>query len=233
MALVRKTIERETADYYQTEAQRFVDATADVDMGPLYRHFLPRLPHPADILDVGCGSGRDSLFFQQQGHRVSAIDASPQIAAIVQRETSLTVTVQRVQDISFQHEFDGIWASASLLHVPQAELPEVFERLARALRTTGLLYCSFKYGHGEHQRQGRWFTDMDEKGLLGLLEPVDGLTAGEVWVSADRRPGREHERWLNAVLLADTGTIHSNPYGRSPHIPTTSHTRNAPTTDEH
>ena len=190
-------------DYYETNARSFVEATLNVDMEPLYRHFLPLLPKPAHILDVGCGSGRDSKFFCHLGHHVTAFDASVRIAAHAQQQTGLPIIIQRVQDLCYQDEFDGIWASASLLHVPVTELPDVFRRLAQALKSGGILYCSFKYGQGEHRRQGRRFTDFDEAGLTNLLSTVEGLAITELWVSADRRPEREQECWLNALLLAD------------------------------
>jgi SAM-dependent methyltransferase len=190
----------DTIDYYENNAWAFVESTIAVDMRPLYRHFLPLLPWPADILDVGCGSGRDSRYFARQGHRVTAIDPSSRIADLAENVINQDVTIQRVQDISYHHEFDGIWASASLLHVPANELQAVFYRLAEALKAGGVLYCSFKYGRGEHWRSGRRFTDLDESGLQQLVESNNRLSIAELWVSTDRRPGRNDERWLNAVL---------------------------------
>jgi hypothetical protein len=63
-----------------------------------------------------------------------------------------------------------------------------------------MLYASFKYGSGEREHHGRRFTDLDEPGLAGLLDQVSGLEPVETWTTGDRRPGRESERWLNALL---------------------------------
>jgi hypothetical protein len=109
------------------------------------------------------------------------------------------VQVLRVQEVPWVACFDGIWACASLLHVPMRELPEVLGRLTLALKPGGVLYLSFKYGHGERHREGRHFTDLDEAGLLTLLGAVPGLLLRERWITADQRPERHGEQWLNAV----------------------------------
>jgi len=197
----------DTLDYYAINARGFVESTVAVDMRPLYQHFLPRLSRQAHILDVGCGSGRDSRYFRQQGHQIIAIDASRQVAALAEKEIQQPVKVQRVQDIRYRQEFDGIWASASLLHVPAKELSDVFQRLSNALKPGGVLYCSFKYGRGEHWRSGRRFTDLDQQGLERSLSQVDGLSIAELWISADRRPCRGAEQWLNTVLIADADRV--------------------------
>ncbi len=130
------------------------------------------------------------------------LDASPSLASLAERHTGQPVRVLRLQDMEWSQTFDGIWACASLLHVPAAELPEVMGRLAGALRPGGVLYASFKYGHGERERQGRRFTDLDVAGLRALLAQVPGLTEPETWISQDLRPGRAAERWLNTLLAA-------------------------------
>lgn len=196
-------------DYYKNNARAFVESTLQVDMQPLYQRFLPLLPERAHILDVGCGSGRDAKFFIALGHQVTAFDSSVEIAALAEAEIGHPVEVQRVQDIRYQKQFDGIWACASLLHVPWKELPDVFRRLYQALKPGGVLYASFKYGSGEHERDGRYFTDINEVGLVKLLGQVDGFREVETWVTEDRRPGRDDEQWLNTLLRAEGDTWRS------------------------
>ncbi len=189
-------------DYYENNAKVFVESTLSVDMQSLYNCFLPLLPERANILDAGCGSGRDAKFFIERGHHVTAFDASAEIAALAEKEVGQHILVQRVQDIQYRNQFDGIWACASLLHVPAKDLPEVFRRLVRALKPNGMIYCSFKYGQGEYEKQGRRFTDLDEAGLQTLVDEIEELTIRELWVTADLRPGRGHERWLNGILVS-------------------------------
>lgn len=189
-----------TIDYYDQHAEPFFDETVRVDMSSLYCRFLPRLPEPAAILDAGCGSGRDAQAFSRLGHAVTAFDASPALVTLAERHFGKPVHCLRFHDITWQHAFDGIWACASLLHVPLAELTEVVQRLRNALKSDGILYASFKYGSGEREHQGRRFTDLDEPGLAALLAEVPGLAEVETWITGDLRPGREAERWLNTLL---------------------------------
>ncbi|MBV5273652.1 MAG: class I SAM-dependent methyltransferase [Lamprocystis purpurea] len=190
----------DTTAYYRANADTFFADTLAVDMAPLYARFLPHLPVGGRILDAGCGSGRDALAFRERGYAVTAFDASAELAALAAAHLGQPVQVLRFQDLERTQAFDGIWACASLLHVPGAELPEVLRRLAMALRPGGVLYASFKYGSGEREHHGRRFTDLDEAGLATLLTQVQGLTELETWTTGDRRPGRESERWLNALL---------------------------------
>jgi SAM-dependent methyltransferase len=192
-------------DYYQQHADTFFDDTVEVDMTPLYGPFLPLLAEGAAILDAGCGSGRDSLAFAKLGYSVTAFDASPALVALAEQHSGQPVHCLRFQDMTWRDAFDGIWACASLLHVPTVDLPDVMGRLRAALKPGGILYASFKYGSGERAHHGRRFTDLDEPGLAALLEQVPGLEPVETWTTSDRRPGRESERWLNSLLRRAPG----------------------------
>ncbi|KAA6182256.1 class I SAM-dependent methyltransferase [Thiohalocapsa marina] len=169
-------------------------------MAPLHRRFLSLLRNPAHVLDAGCGSGRDALAFATLDCAVTAFDASPALVELAEQHCGQPVQCLRFQDVTWQSEFDGIWACASLLHVSEPELPEVMQRMRDALKPRGILYASFKYGRGEREHHGRRFTDLDEPGLAALLRQVTGLEEVETWTTGDRRPGRESERWLNTLL---------------------------------
>lgn len=189
-----------TIDYYDTHAAAFFAETRDVDMEPLYARFLAHVQPAARLLDAGCGSGRDTLAFLERGYSVTAFDASPTLATLASAHCGIEVEIRRLQDVEWSKTFDGIWACASLLHVPLVELPEAVRRLVQALKPAGVLYASFKYGSGEREHGGRRFTDLDEDGLTALVSGIEGLEIREVWTTADRRPGRESEHWLNALL---------------------------------
>lgn len=103
------------------------------------------------------------------------------------------------QDVDYSGEFDGIWACASLLQVPQDELPDVLGRFARALRPEGVCYLSFREGTGERIADGRLFTDMDESGVDKMVAGIEGLEIVQLWHTNDMRPGRS-DRWLNVIL---------------------------------
>ncbi|RNE89723.1 bifunctional 2-polyprenyl-6-hydroxyphenol methylase/3-demethylubiquinol 3-O-methyltransferase UbiG [Marichromatium sp. AB31] len=189
-----------TLDYYNTHASAFFAATHDVDMEPLYARFLAHVPPGGRLLDAGCGSGRDTRAFLERGYTVTAFDASPTLATLATAHCGIDVEIRRFQEIEWSATFDGIWACASLLHVSLTELPAALYRLARSLKPAGVLYASFKYGTGEHEHNGRRFTDLDEDRLATLVSETEELETVEVWTTADRRPGRESEYWLNALL---------------------------------
>ena len=151
-----------TTAYYNTHSEEFCQNTVDVDMSELYRPFLQEIPNGGRILDTGCGSGRDSLAFIRRGFKVVSIDASCEMVAAASRLTGQPALPMRFDEIAFDSEFDGIWACASLLHVPRHDLPPTLERLTRALKTSGVFYLSFKYGSRERMEGGRFFTDMNE-----------------------------------------------------------------------
>ncbi|MFA5447571.1 MAG: class I SAM-dependent methyltransferase [Sphaerochaeta sp.] len=193
--------------YYDEHADAYIQGTASVDMGGQYDLFLPLLKGGASILDAGCGSGRDSRIFLDRGYRVEAFDASPEMARAASELTGLPVRQLRFQEMEHHGQFDGIWASASLLHVPRAELTDVFGRLHRALRPGGILYASFKEREADFVSLERTFTCFTEEGLRAFIEQLGLFTIVDLQHSRDLRPGREEERWLNAVLKRDEPSI--------------------------
>ncbi|MFV1975806.1 MAG: class I SAM-dependent methyltransferase [Candidatus Scalindua sp.] len=192
-------------DYYEQNAREFFQATYCVDLSSLYDDFLKFLPCNSNILDVGCGSGRDSKAFLGLGYRVLAIDASPAIAKLAEKYIQQPVEICRAQDISYVQQFDGIWACASLLHVPRCDLSDTLQRLLKALKPDGILYVSFKYGSNEYERDGRHFTNMNEAELARILTNINGFREIKTWITEDFRPDRLNENWLNILLQAGEG----------------------------
>jgi SAM-dependent methyltransferase len=193
--------EEDTVRYYDKNAAAYFDETAHLDMSDLRRRFTDLLPEGARILDAGCGSGRDSRAFADQGFDVVAIDASAGMAAQASDQLGVDVRVMRFEVIEFAEEFDGIWASASLLHVPGAGLPTVLERFATALRPDGILYLSFRLGETEQWRGGRRFHNLTEQGLMHLMRGLNRFSILETWETGDvRETGNETgQGWLNCL----------------------------------
>jgi SAM-dependent methyltransferase len=198
-----------TIAYYEANAAGYVAATLGVDMGTLYVPFVARLPAGGRVLDAGCGSGRDARAFLALGYEVVAFDAAPAMARAASALTGLEVAVQRFQDLEYDGEFDGVWACASLLHVPAAGLADAIGRLARALRPAGVLYASFKLGEGERREAGRRFTDVTPGSIQALVTTIPGVGVECIWETADVRPGNG-DRWVN-VLLRKSGDLASGP----------------------
>lgn len=139
----------QTITYYDDPANAYADQTVNADMSAIYERFQKYLAPGAAVLDAGCGSGRDSLHFIKAGYAVTAIDASQKMCAFASRLLQQEVQQLRFQELDYDACFDGIWACASLLHVPEWQQAEVFRRLMCALVPGGVLYASWKYGEAE------------------------------------------------------------------------------------
>lgn len=187
-----------TIDYYNVHSDQFIQSTFHVDMESLYRPFLEQLPQDAVILDLGCGSGRDTLAFKSKGYEVDAIDYSEELVKKAIELTGVNVRYQSFYDLSDVDQYDGIWACASLLHCDRSQLSDVLKRMLKALKAEGVIYMSFKYGDQDREKDGRYFTDLNELQAQELLEQFQGVELLKQWISVDQRPDRE-EKWLNLL----------------------------------
>ena len=187
-----------TIDYYNKHAEEFTASTFEVDMESLYQPFLAELLESTRILDVGCGSGRDTLAFKNKGYQVDAIDYSEELVKKATQLTGIPVRLQSFYEIDADQAYDGIWACASLLHCERTRLKEVIGKLLSALKPNGMLYMSFKYGNGDRQKDGRQFTDLGEVQAKALLGQFDRVQQIQQWITIDQRPERQ-EKWLNLI----------------------------------
>lgn len=188
-----------TIDYYNKHAEEFTASTFEVDMESLYQPFLAELPEGARILDVGCGSGRDTLAFKKKGYQVDAIDYSEELVKKASRITGIPIKLKSFYEVDDYEAYDGIWACASLLHCERTRLKEVIGKLLSALKPNGVIYMSFKYGSGDRQKEGRQFTDLNEVQVKELLNQWDDVSQLKQWITIDQRPNRS-EKWLNILL---------------------------------
>lgn len=197
----------DTLDYYQRNAKDFFSQTINVDMQNVYQPFLEYLPKPhlsnqQKILDVGCGSGRDSVFFANKGFEVVAIDGSKSLIELAhQTDTRIDWQCLRFHEIakqSWQNQFTGIWACASLLHMPFDDLPKILNDLLSCLRPTGILYASFKYGNSERKKDGRFFCDINEQRWQLIENQLISTKLLKVWQTLDNRVDRQ-EIWWNIL----------------------------------
>lgn len=187
----------ETLAFYDKNADSFIAGTKDADMSVQYGFFLKHLPPKSKILDSGCGSGRDSAFFSSLGFEVTAVDGSAELCRKVKENYGIEALCVRFEDISFSQEFDGIWACASLLHVTKADMPGVLEKVSKALKPSGVLYASFKYGNGERISNGRFFNDYTQQQIDTLFTTQNQLKLLQYLITEDVRLEHAGEKWLN------------------------------------
>lgn len=192
--------EDKTLAYYEGNAKKYFDATAQINMTVLYRPFIVYMPPYASILDAGCGSGRDTLYFIKRGYQVTAFDFSPSLARLASKLTGQQVLNLSFRDLAFENQFDGVWACSSLLHVPLNEMHDVLFKLSRSMKVNGVMYISFKYGTGEQCRDGRRCVDFDEDGFDELIQSHPELTVLRYWKTSSLMSGRTNEKWLNLLV---------------------------------
>ncbi len=191
-------INNTTTDYYNSNAQDFIDGTVNVDTGSLRERFLNYVPAGGTVLDLGCGSGRDSKCFKDAGYKVIAIDASQELCIKASEYAGIDVRCMRFEELDDSGKYDGIFACASLLHVPEGDLPGVLTKIKTALKPQGVLYASFKYGDFAGERDGRFFHDMNEESATELFTSVPGFMIEEMWQSHDVRRDKD-AYWINVI----------------------------------
>lgn len=195
-----RKISNETLDYYNKNARIFFDNTQHVDFSALQNLFMSKVAPGGLILDLGCGSGRDSLAFLQHGYQIIAVDGSKELCSLASETIGQEVICTDFRYYQPDRMFDGIWACASLLHLPADDIRTVIARLIDYLKPGGCFYMSFKYGDFSGMRNGRYFTDLTEKTLTDLLPGSETIKMEDMFTTGDVREGRTHEKWLNVFL---------------------------------
>ena len=155
-------IENLTIGHYEDNAESFRIGTKDHDVSQNIAAFLGALPKgkQLDILDFGCGPGRDLNVFKQMGHRPTGLDGSKEFCKMTQQLSKFRILHQKFLHLELEdNSFDGVFANASLFHVPSLELSRVLKEIHSALRKGGILFSSNPRGSTEGwqgQRYGHY-----------------------------------------------------------------------------
>lgn len=165
----------DSIEYYNQNAADYFEQTVDIDMQEYWDRFTEIIPEGGSILDLGCGSGRDSEYFISRGFDVTAMDASEEMCALASIHIGQDVLHLSFDEMDFDKVFDGIWACASLLHVPSDQMEDIFTKVIRSLKINGVLFMSFQYGDFEGKRDGRFYTDYRTKDLKELIARHDDM----------------------------------------------------------
>src|SRR5579863_3514533 len=137
-------VDEDTLQFYRRNAESYA-AWAKAPSTRLIG-FLGMLPQGGSILELGCGAGNHAAEMLARGFALRASDGSPEMAEIASRRLNHPVEVMRFDELEDCEAFDGVWASACLLHVPRDELGGILKRIHRALKVGGVFYASFKSG---------------------------------------------------------------------------------------
>jgi SAM-dependent methyltransferase len=199
-----EAISRRTLEHYERSAEGFWRGTRDHDVsqniGALLRHIEGEPPFT--ILDFGCGPGRDLKAITALGHVAVGLDGSARFAEMARAHSGCEVLQQDFLNLNLPAgRFDGVFANASLFHVPGQELPRVLRELHATLKPRGVLFSSNPRGHNEEG----W--DRDRYGAYWDLETWRRYLVGAGFAELTHyyRPAglpRERQPWLATVWRA-------------------------------
>lgn len=190
-----------TLAHYEANARAFWEGTRDHDVSQNHEAFLRAMggKPPLRILDLGCGPGRDLLHFEKLGHEAVGLDGSARFVEMARKLTSCEVLEQDFLSLSLgERRFHGIFANASLFHVPTNELPRVLRELHDALLPRGVLFSSNPRGDDQEGFSGeRWgaFLTLD---TWRSYVTAAGFEEIEHYYRPDGRP-RDQQPWLVTV----------------------------------
>lgn len=189
-----------TIEYFDEKAEHcFADAFTITERSNQDR-FLAELPAGGSILDLGCGSGRDTAYFREKGFVVTPTDGSARMCELASEYLGTPVCVQEFNELDDVALYDGIFASASIMHLEYDRLVELMPKLVRALKPGGVLYVSFKYGDTDGYLGKRYYTYMTEERFAELAATVPELNVTQVGTFGNEHPGQPDFRWLWALL---------------------------------
>jgi SAM-dependent methyltransferase len=154
---MRTPVDEDTLQFYRRNAEAY----AGWAKAPSTRlvGFLAMLPAGGAILELGCGAGNHSAEMLTRGFAVRATDGSPEMAEIASRRLNHPVEAMMFHQLDAREAYDGVWASACLLHVPRDELAGILARIHRSLKPDGLFYASYKVGHDDGRDSlGRYYN---------------------------------------------------------------------------
>lgn len=194
-------MDKETLNFYNSNSKSYVESTLDIDMSHLYSDFLSEIPSGGAILDLGCGSGRDSKVFIDKGYKITAVDGSKELAKLASRVIGQEVIVSKFEDLRLTESYDGIWACASLLHVNRSNIVDVIKNISCNLNRDGVFYMSFKYGNNEYiDDKGRYFNCYTKESFEEMIKNIPELIIRKIYKSGDTLGGRSNLEWLNVLI---------------------------------
>ncbi len=197
-------IESVTLDNYSENSSSFWQGTRDHDVSQNYGALLSRFPRAQtlDILDFGCGPGRDLAYFKSLGHRPVGLEGSEVFCAMAREYSGCDVLHQQFLSLDLPAgHFDGIFANASLFHVPGQELPRVLRELCNTLQPGGILFTSNPRGNGEGWSGQRYGNFMEYEDSRALLQEC-GFSLVDHYYRPEGQP-REAQPWLAIVSRKD------------------------------
>ena len=189
-----------TLDYYNKNSEEYFNSTLNVDMTNTYKEFLKLVPEGGKILDLGCGSGRDSMNFMKLGYEVTAVDGAKELAKKASVLLGKEVIVSTFEELELKEKFHGIWACASLLHIKKEDLKIVLNNLYNNLEDNGVFYMSFKYGEKEYvDDKNRYFNCFTDESIIGFINENTKYNILDLYITEDKLGRANEVKWVNLI----------------------------------
>ena len=193
-------IEKFNIAHYEENAESFRIGTQHHDVSQNIAALLDALPQEKtlDILDFGCGPGRDLRVFKALGHRPVGLDGCKEFCKMAQEQSGCPTLNQQFLKLELEeNSYDGIFANASLFCVPSQELPRVLTELHSALKKDGILFSSNPRGNAEGW-QGQRYAHYMEFETSQLFLQQAGFKTVEHFYRPAGKP-RVEQPWLAIV----------------------------------
>lgn len=191
------SMDKKTTKYYKEHASEFIESTFNADLSSLYSLFLQYIPSSGKILDLGCGSGRDSLYFKNKGYDVYSIDIIEEMISNCKKLGLEKSYCTSIEDYNPSFKFDAIWSLASLVHHSKNECALALNKINSILRKDGILYLSLVKCEGEFSdSNSRFYSGYTSKEVNDMLikEGFDIIQIDETDDSLKRS-----RKWINAL----------------------------------
>lgn len=193
----------DSIDYYNRFAKKYYEETVDLSMEEQLQQFMKLIPDGAAVLDLGCGSGRDSLFLVEEGYDVTAVDGAKNMCELAQIHIGKEVLNLTYDELDFDEVFDGIWACASLVHVQTDELASTLLKVLRCLKPGGVIYMSFRYGDFLGFNSDIEFNAYTEETIDAIITSCNEKQSVEyldIYKTRDLREEYKDNEWINIYL---------------------------------
>ena len=192
----------ETKKYYDQNFLEYANTTVDIDMSKLHSKFMNFLPKEADIIDLGCGSGRDLKVFKNFGFNAVGVDKTKNLVNFAKKHSQTEVICADIKKIPFHNEtFDGVWACGSLVHLELKDFKLAITEIIRICKQESVIYLAVKKGEGSYRdNKGRLFFYYSLNQLNKILNifPLDPIIVEET-ISKDNKT-----KWLNTWARVKT-----------------------------
>lgn len=190
-----------TLDYYNKNAKEYFNTTVNGDMSKAYELFLDKLEKGSKILDFGCGSGRDSKYFLDNGYLVDAIDGSYELCKMASLYINQEVKCMDFNDLDEVNIYDGVWACSSIIHVKKDNLKNILNKIACSLKKDGVFYTCFKNGSGEEINNGRYFNYLTKEEFINIIDNTNLFDVIYFYQTNSSTNPNEEKLWNNFIMV--------------------------------